>query len=269
MKLIIALLVFTSVGVSQTWYKGEAVAVGGEDIPIAKLRRQALTKARVSALEQAGISIQASATSVKADVQNELIDIYGAFAQSTARGIIIKERNIVYANSLTEKNGATIIEVKAAMEALIDIPEGKPDYTFTVTLKTNKQFYTEGDELGLEIESSKDGYLSVFQIRNDSCFILHPHPLIPKSSENRIAANLPVTIPPTGEAYTFELDLEGGDGTTATEFIVAVVTREHYPIGGIRNAKKYFTLEEYNQWLMKTPVGERSSSNAAIAITSK
>jgi hypothetical protein len=269
MKIIIALIIFTSLSSGQNWYKGEAVAVGGDDIPIAKLRQQALMKARVNALEQAGISIQSSATIVKSESRDELIDIYGAFAQSNSRGIIIKEKNTTYASAITDKDGTSIVEVRATLEAFVGIPEGKPDYTFAVDLRTNKKAYYEGDDLEFQIESSLDGFLTLFEIKNDTCFILYPHPLIPKSNENKIFANIPITIPPISKAYSYEMNLDGEDGKNAVEFLVAIVTKERSPIGGVNNTKKYFTLEEYNQWLMNIPVDKRCAASASIVIVKK
>jgi hypothetical protein len=268
-RMLLAIGMLSVHAFSQSWYTGEASAVGGEDVPIARLRQQALTQARVKALEQAGVSIQSTAVSVKSESGRNYIDMYGAFAQSSALGIIAEEKNVNVTTDVSTENGITLVRVKVSLEARITVPEGKPDYTFIVGLKTSKEVYRAGDYLQLSIESSQDGYLTLFQIRNDTCYILHPHPLLPVTRNNRIKARSTVEIPPRNKPYSFELNLEGGDGKTVTEVIVAVVTKDDYPIGGSENVKEYFSMQEYSSWLLSIPLDKRTASSAVVNIVKK
>jgi hypothetical protein len=269
MKSFVLLFVCISLSFTQQWYTGKAVAVGGEDVPIVKLRQQALTKARLNALEQAGVSISAKTTSIKGEQGENLIDIYGAFAESESRGIIVEEKNVKYSAAIKDEQNGSVVMVASSLDAKVEIPEGKPDYTFDVKINSSKQFYYEGENLQLSVISTKDGYVNIFQIKNDSCFILHPHPLLPVTKNNFLKANTDLFIPPKDNPYSFELNLEGGDGKTATEFIVAVVTKDDYPIGGKNNHNEFFTLQEYNQWLLNIPLDKRSSASAIVNIVRK
>ena len=65
------------------------------------------------------------------------------------------------------------------------------------------------------------------------------------------------------------LDLEGGNGERAVEFLIAVVTKEEIPIGGRFNKKEYFSLKEFNNWLVNIEVDQRSSANIVIQIVKK
>lgn len=268
-RICLALSLISTYLFSQGWYKGEASVFGGDDVPIAKLRQQALTQARVNALEQAGVSVQSTEISVKSESGKNYVDMYSAFAQSNARGIIVEEKNVNITNSVSSENGNAVVRVNVSLDARVEMPEGKPDYTFTVDLKASKEFYYEGDHLQLSIQASQDGYLSLFQIKNDTCFILHPHPLLPATRNNLIKAKTNVDIPPISNPYSFELNLEGGDGKTVTEFIVAVVTKDEYPIGGSGNVKEYFSMQEYSSWLLSIPLDRRSSSSVVVNVVKK
>ena len=253
----------------QQWYRGQATVIGSETESIGALRQHALQEARVKVLQQAGITIQATEIRLKEESKVQVIDMYGSFAQSAARGIIIDERNLAYSNQFVTVDNLSLPQVTASLEALVEIPKGESDPAFEVSLSADKNTYVEGEELQLMVQSSKDGYLSIFKIKNDTCFILHPHPQLPLTYDNKIAANTKNIIPPTDKSYSFVLDLEGGNGERAVEFLIAVVTREEIPIGGRFNKKEYFSLKEFNNWLVNIAVDQRSSANIVIQIVKK
>jgi hypothetical protein len=253
----------------QQWYRGQASAIGSETESIGALRQRALQEARVKILQQAGINIQATEIRLKEESKLQLVDMYGSFAQSTARGIIIDERTLSYSSQFVTVDKLSLPQVTASLEGLVDIPKGEPDPTFEVSFISDKNTYYEGEELQMNVRSSKDGYLSIFQIKNDTCFILYPHPLLPVTYDNKIAANTKNLIPPEDKPYSFELNLEGGNGERAVEFLIAIVTKEEIPIGGRFNKKEYFSLKEFNNWLVNIAVDQRSSANIVIQIVKK
>ncbi|MGD0037787.1 MAG: DUF4384 domain-containing protein [Bacteroidota bacterium] len=266
---ILLIVLISNILWGQQWYPGQASVIGGETESIGAIRQRALQEARVKILQQAGINIQATEIRLKEESKLQLVDMYGSFAQSTARGIIIDERNLTYSSQFVTMDKLSLPQVTASLEALVEIPKGEPDPTFEVSLTADKNTYVEGEELQLTVQSSKDGYLSIFQIKNDTCFILHPNPLFPKSYDNRINANTKNLIPPEDKPYSFMLDLEGGNGERAVEFLVAVVTKEEIPIGGRFNKKDFFSLKEFNNWLVNIGVDQRSSANIVIQIVKK
>jgi hypothetical protein len=253
----------------QQWYQGQASVIGSETETIGALRQRALQEARVKILQQAGINIQATEIRLKEESKLQLVDMYGSFAQSTARGIIIDERNLTYSNQFVTVDKLSLPQVTASLEALVEIPKGEPDQTFEVSFTSDKKTYYEGEELQMTVQSSKEGYLSIFQIKNDTCFILYPNPLLPLTYDNKIAANTKNLIPPKDKPYSFVLDLEGGNGERAVEFLIAVVTKEEIPVGGRFNKKEFFSLIEFNKWLVNIAVDQRRSSNIVIQIVKK
>jgi Domain of unknown function (DUF4384) len=253
----------------QQWYRGQASVVGSETESIGALRQRALQEARIKILQQAGINIQATEIRLKEESKVQVVDIYGSFAQSTARGIIIDERNLTFSSQFVTVDKLSLPQITASLEALVEIPQGDPDRTFEVSLTSDKSTYYEGEELQLTVQSSKEGYLSIFQIKNDTCFILYPHPLVSITDDNKIVANAKNLIPPKDKPYSFELNLEGGNGEHAVEFLVAVVTKEEIPIGGRFNKKEFFSLKDFNNWLVNIAVDQRSSANIVIQIVKK
>ncbi len=268
-KIIVATLFVASSLFSQQWYKGGATVVGNENESQAQLRQRAMQQARVNVLQQAGIVIRSTQVRLQGDVGRHVVDMYGAFAQSDVRGIIVEERNLKINSTFIDVNGIQLPQIVLYFEALIELPLGETDNTFEVQMHTNKLSYAEGEDLQLTIRSSKDGYLSLFQIKNDSCFILYPHPLLPTTKFNHITANLDVVIPPPSKPYSYVLDLEGGDGEHAIEFIIAIVTSEDVPCGGMNRSKEFVTLLEYNAWLAKIRVNDRSSASAQLQVVKK
>jgi hypothetical protein len=254
---------------SQQWYRGEATVVGSENESPAQVRERAMQQARVNVLQQAGIILRSTQVRVQGELDEQVVDIYGAFAQSDARGIIVDERNLKATSSFVDVNGLQLPQIKVSLEGQIQLPVGEPDNTFEVELLTNKTVYVEGEDLELSIHSSQDGYMSLFRIKNDSCFILYPHPLLPKTKNNWIVAKRDIDIPPKSKPYSYELDLEGGDGERVIEFIVAVVTKENVPIGGMNNKREFIALREYNTWLAKISLDKRASASTVISIVKK
>jgi hypothetical protein len=253
----------------QQWYKGEAVVLGGETESIGALRQRALQAARVKALQQAGITIQAVELRIQGEEKLMNIDLYSSFAQSDARGIIIDERNLSFQSQFVSVGALSLPQITASVEARVEVPKGEPDRMFELSLAADKNTYYENEDLQLTVQSSKDGYLSIFQIKNDTCFILHPHPLIPSTSKNKIVANTKLLVPPADKPYSFELNLEGGNGDHAVEYFVAVVTKEEIPIGGRFNKQESFSLKEFNNWLVNIAVDQRSSASIVIQIVKK
>ncbi len=262
-------LLFASSLFSQQWFKGGATVVGSENESPSQLRQRALQQARVNVLQQAGIAIHSTQVRLQGDVGRLAVDMYGAFAQCDTRGIIVEERNLKITSAFIDVNGVQLPQIIVYVEALIELPLGETDNTFEVQVHTDKQSYVEGEDLQLTIRSSKSGYLSLFQIKNDSCFILYPHPLLPKTKDNRIMANVEVEIPPQSKPYSYVLDLEGGDGERAIEFIIAIVTSDNVPCGGMNSKKEFITLLEYNTWLAKIRVDQRCSASAQIQVVKK
>jgi hypothetical protein len=263
------MMLMSNILLGQKWYKGEATIIGSETESIGALRQRALQGARVKALQQAGINIQATEIRLKEESKLQLVDMYGSFAQSTARGIIIDERNLSYESQFVTVDKLSLPRVTATLEALVEIPKGEPDRTFEVSLTSEKNTYVEGEEMQMTVQSSKDGYLSIFQIKNDTCNILYPHPRLPVTYDNKIAANAKILVPPKDKPFSFILDLEGGNGEHAVEFLIGVVTKENIPIGGRFNKKDYFSLKEFNNWLVNIAVDQRSSANIIIQIVKK
>ncbi|MFZ1978605.1 MAG: DUF4384 domain-containing protein [Bacteroidota bacterium] len=253
----------------QRWYQGQASVIGGETEAIGALRQRALEEARVNILRQAGINVQATEIRLQGESKLNAVDMYGSFAQSTARGIIIDERNLNYSSQFVTVDKLSFPQITATLEALVEIPKGDPDPAFEVSLITDKNTYYEGEELQMTVQSSKDGYLSIFQIKNDSCFILHPNPLLSATYDNKIAANTKIFVPPEDKPYSYVLDLEGGNGERAMEFIIAVVTIKEIPIGGRFNKKGFFSLKEFNNWLIDIAVDQRSSASIVVQIVKK
>ncbi len=260
------------------WYRGKGAAIGSD---FRRMRYEAVQQARADALRQAGITMKASTMRVQSEKtkskgKGESVDFFSQFAESASQGIILDERNVQIGDPkrvspLSEQTNV-VYQIDASLEALVAVPEGKRDMTFDVSLKSNKLVYEEDEPVLLTIESTHPGWLTIFNIRSDSLFVLLPNAL---TKGNRIAANTPFRFPPPN-IYDFTLFPEPDEEESSEEFI-AVVSRDSLPVVDVsRLSLRHgelelapLTLMEYANWLFTVPLDRRTSSGLILRVAKK
>ncbi len=277
----IALLVVALAGTLMAegkWYRGKGAAVGSD---FRRMRHEAVQQARADALRQAGITMKASTVRVQSEKtksrgKGESVDFFSQFAESASQGIILDERAVQIGDPkrvspLSEQTNV-LYQIDASLEALVAVPEGKSDRTFAVSLKSDKAVYEEEEPVRLTVESTHDGWLTIFNIRADSLFVLLPNAL---SKGNRIEARIPFRFPPPN-VYDFTLFPEPDEEESSEEFI-AVVSRDSLPIVDVSRLSLQhgelelapLTLLEYSNWLFNVPLDRRSSSGFILRVAKK
>ncbi|MEW5798460.1 MAG: DUF4384 domain-containing protein [Bacteroidota bacterium] len=249
------------------WVKGKASAFGTD---VKKMRTEAVKRARADALNQAGIVVSASSFRVQTESNTAMNDYYSQFTEATSRGIITQERNIDISDPvrLTKASSKEDVQyqIDAELEAFIVIPEGNTDPGFTVTVKSKRSTYRESEPVELEITSSKDGFLTIFHVKNDTIQMAFPNAL---SRNNKIQAKKKFIFPRDYELY---LTVEGEEKTSNEEFIV-VVTKEEIPFAEIGDAKivgdelmlPKLSLTSLSQWLFTIPLHQRTVDHAVLS----
>ncbi len=266
MKHLFLSLFVISFGFAQEakWYPGTGSAMG-TDIDVIRLK--AFNNARADALSKAGITVSASDTRLVSESGKDFADFYSKFAESSTKGIILEER-IVREGELKKVKGTTY-EIEIEIEAKVALQEGEPDRSFAVKLESSKQIVKEGEPFILTVTSTKAGYLTIFNVYQDSLSVVFPNAI---NKDNKIDGNKPFVFPPN-EAYDLQMALPEGE-TTSSEMFIAVVTLENiffpnldqlsFTNGAIRLRMEQ--LNVYAKWLYSVSLNKRSADQLPITV---
>ncbi len=266
MKSFFVIILATSLALAQQpqWQKGTGSAAG-TDIEVIRLK--ALNNARADALSKAGVTVSAGDTRLVSESGNNFTDYYSKFSESSTKGIILEER-IIREGELKKVKGTTY-EIEIEIEARVTVQQGEPDPSFVVKLESSKQIVKEGEPFTLKVTTTKIGYLTIFNIYEDSLSVVFPNAI---DKENYIEANKPFVFPPN-KAY--ELQMTVPDGKKASsEMFIAVVTQENIPFPNLE--KMEFTnntlrlrmeqLNVYAKWLHKILLQQRSADQIPVIV---
>jgi hypothetical protein len=266
MKILFLLLTFVSFVIAQQpqWEHGTGTAVGTD---IEAIRMKALNNARADALAKASITVTAGDTRLVSESGEEFTDFYSKFAETSTKGIILEER-IVREGDL-KKVKSTTYEIEIEIEANVALQQGEPDPSFTVKLESSKQIVKEGEPFILTVTSTKSGYLTIFNVYQDSLSVVFPNSI---DKENKIETNKPFVFPPH-KAYDLQMALPARK-TTSSEMFIAVVTTENIPFPNIEPldfAAGTFKLRSeqlnmYAQWLYKSSLNKRCADQIPMTV---
>lgn len=271
-RIVIALLLLLSLPLCAQekgrWVKGKASVFGTD---FGKMQTEAVKRARADALNQAGIVVSASSFRVQTEDNKNLNDYYSQFSEATSRGIITDERNIKISDPVrvsgAQAKGERMFQIDAELEAFVVIPAGIADAGFTVAVQTNKTTFREHEPVTLAITPSKDGYVTIFHVKNDTIQIPFPNAL---SRNNKVTAKKKFVFPTDYELY---LTIDGTEKTSVEEFIV-VVTKEDISAADIGDAKivgdelqlPKMTMTELSRWLSKIPLNIRTMGYVVLTV---
>jgi hypothetical protein len=234
---------------------------------IEAIRMKALNNARVDALAKAGITVSAGDTRLVSESGKEFTDFYSKFAETSTKGIILEER-IIREGDLKKVKGTTY-EIEIEIEAKIALQQGEPDPSFTVKLESSKQIVKEGEPFILTVTSTKAGYLTIFNVYQDSLSVVFPNAI---DKGNKIDANRSFVFPPH-KAYDLQMASPAGK-TTSSEMFIAVVTTENIPFSNLDQlhfANGAITLRSeqlsmYAQWLYMISLNKRCADMIPITV---
>ncbi|MBS4028111.1 MAG: DUF4384 domain-containing protein [Ignavibacteriales bacterium] len=251
------------------WIKATGSAEGTET---KQIRSDAINDARANALKQAGIDIRASDVLVKTETNQQLTDFYSKFAETSTKGIILEERNLKVGEAKRVAENSDVYKIEVELEALVATQFGEHDAGFAVTMESNRETYQEDESVELTITSTRDGYVTLFYVHNDSLNVLFPNSI---DKNNFIRANDSLKFPQSN-SYQLTLETEKGKKSSFEEFI-AVVTKGEIPFQNISEMKiekgnlktKETMLTNYANWLYEIPVETRSSATKVLQVVKK
>ncbi|MFN3821591.1 MAG: DUF4384 domain-containing protein, partial [bacterium] len=204
---------------SGTMYRG-AGRVEIVNITPEEARIKALEQARREAVEQAGLWIIGE-TIRKIEESNEgFFDAFYQFVKTHTKGLIVEERLVKDAVVPYQANKIFyVVELEAKVVPQI----GEPDPNFQVEVNLNQETFRSGDRIFLTIRSSRDAYITVFNLYPpDSLRLVFPNRFW---SYHRVVANRKFVIPPPDAGWELEAKLPEGKKELQEAFLV-VATRD-------------------------------------------
>jgi hypothetical protein len=273
---VLGLLCFFSIGFTQAqsphWKTGKGTATGAN---FEEMREQAINSARADAMQQAGIRIQSRNINMQTETSGKLMDFYSQFTETQATGLILEERNVTVSDPVRVASSSlttTKIQyrIECSLEAKVVYQRGEPDAGFEVKLKSSRTLYNENEPVKISVSSTRDGYVTVFNVRGDSLSVVFPNAL---DAKNEIKAKKTLTIP-SNSSYQLKMETEAGKNRSIEKFI-AVITKTDIPFGETAEVKinkdsrlkmQESQLTQFARWLYKIPLDQRSSDAIVIEV---
>ena len=234
-----------------------------KSIMLSEMRSKAINK-KVSQNLQITQLITDRTISLGNKVLNE--SNWSGFFKSTISGMITKEverKNMI--NYFKEGQG---FDLELVYTFYVIPVEGQPDPNFTIECKLNKQIFKNGGELIVNVNSSLDGYLYIFNMMADNnAALMFPNKYM---TDNFISSQSTYVIPPTdiNDYVSFSVGKMPGDNMTM-EHIYILCTKKNFSapinIPKIETEIELFNMNgngflELQEWLSEIPLDERVES---------
>ncbi len=256
------LLLLPSALISQTWYEGEGSVLLVNLTP-EEARSEALKHARLEAMEQAQLEIVGTTIRLIRDGDGgEKYDSFLKFVRTVARGRILEEE-ILFSDlekQPSPEGTEPVYRYRVTLRAKVQPEETEPDPSFRLELSLNRTVFQEGETLELQMTSTHDCYLTLFNLySSDSLRVLFPNEVSPFSF---LAAGEVMKIPPEGSGWDLPLFLAPGVRKDR-EAVLAVATKVKVPFDapgpGVegRLVSAGDALPEINRWLIDIPADQR------------
>lgn len=210
---IIVFLLFGS-AFAQT---SKVLDVIGEGYPV----EEALANARDQALRQSGIRLLSTFSEIESGSKSGVSTSRQVYTAALSQGLIAAEEELE--RKLTVRgeppHETPVYQVKLRVK-VASIAQTDPYFQLTLNLKPQRSFYRDGEDVTLELDVTKDCYVTVFSVGADNnLYLVFPNL---NAKDNYLKAHSSRSI----EGLTMHLPKEM---EKAAEHIVAIATKENFP----------------------------------------
>jgi len=203
------------------WFRTTAWVTIHDDLTIAEARHQATTKALKNIIEYySGTEINSTSLSIVAETDLKMdMDHFSRFTNTLSRGMILEKEIITENRKFFGDNLLFVVTLKARVGKL----EGDDDPFFKIEASLNRQRFQNGDEMIIQINSSKDCYIYVLNILSDeTATALLPNEYI---EDNFLGKGQSLRVPPEeGNITKFRVSLPEG-ASQASEMILVLAIK--------------------------------------------
>ena len=197
------------------WYEATAYVEYHEDITKAQAKEKAISRALKKIIEfYSGVEVSSTSLSILAETNLEMdLDHFSQLTSTMSSGMILEKE--ILEGKLIGSDFYTV-----TLKAKVGKLEGENDPLFKLEADLNRESYQNGDEMIINISSSKDCYVYVFNILSDETVsALLPNQYLEK---NYLAKGTSIRVPPEkGKITKFRVALPEGK-TQATEMILVL-----------------------------------------------
>ena len=147
------------------WYESKAFVDFHKDITQAQAEQNAINGALKKIIEyHSGIEISSNSLSITAETNLEIqTDHFSQLINTLSKGIILEKE--VLESGIKILLGNKIYEVK--LKAKVGELKGEKDPLFKLDANLNREQYESGDEMVIDVTSSKDCFVYIFNILSD------------------------------------------------------------------------------------------------------
>ncbi len=229
-----------------------------ENITPEQAREKAVLEACKITIEQvSGIEITGRTSLIQAESDNKItIDHFSKLTNQTSNGIIL-EKEIIKEENIIKNN---LIYKTVTLKIKVGKQTGEKDPYFNIEATLNKDYFQNGEEIQIQIISSKDCYITVFNIcSNDSVYVIFPN-LYRK--DNFLKSNEIFILPNEQDkikGISFPVNLLS-EKEEDTEMIKIIATKENFNFASSYSFSAYRTyksaLNDFYHQIIKIPRDE-------------
>ncbi len=266
---------------------GNGFCTIGESMSLKEAKKQALEEAYKDAIQQVvGVRVHSEETQSKGEsgvsgsAESRLVESFAMLTRVSSSGKVIASRELL--DTLEEQSspgGRKVRVYHVSVDAQVATEQGSPDVSFQLVLELNKSAFQAGrngesdEELVTIVRSSKDCYLTLFSVSDDSVKVLFPNDYM---KDGRISADEQFEFPPKQfreSGLHIRPSLRPGT-SHSSEAVIAVGTKAGVPFGGWEKeggetgevATYRAALVDLNRWLSGIPLDARAEAHALLEI---
>lgn len=271
--LFFALIAFGSMISSNAQDDGIWVDCGGEVVlhHLSMKDAQILAKrqARREAIEKVcGIALQSET------LVNNFVNA-GDFIHAISYGNVVQERNIEWKTETIPNQDTTqppLVVLRLSMQVRVLPVDDAPDPGFKISANANRMVFQNGEEIYFKIQSTKDCYITVFNLAaDDSVYVLFPNTL---QSEHFLKADTLFEIPSAvnrKNGYRFKVATLPGHMRNA-ESITVIGTKDKVPfwdnVATDNVGTPRVAMTKLTRWLSEIPVSQRAEASFSYSVES-
>ncbi len=237
------------------------------DLTLEEVRNKAIDEAKKNAMVKAGISenVQVSDFLYTFEDDEKFKEIFQSFVSTeTGAEIIVEEVNELKRN--INEFGNILIEVE--ISAIVYKHEDTKDPSLVIKVDGIKEFYLENDPLDFSFTPSKDGFLKIFNVTDESAFILYPYNdpaygYLNDDPERIFKKNEKIHFPinQNMDGYYFGIDYEYK--SKEYNLLIFVFTKDNIPFLEKTEVNKIM------KWIYQIPLNERAVEQYGIVVKRK
>ena len=225
------------------WFEVTSYAII-ENITPMEAKDQAIKRACKNVIEYyQGVEVNARTLDILSESNEKIVEFFSQIVNFNSHSKIL-EKQIINEEIITDGN---ILKKVVTIKVKVGKQKGEKDPYFNLYAELNKDYFKEGEKLGLSIIPTKDCYLSVFCLySNETVSMLLPNEY---RKDNFAKANEIFKLPNKTDVFSLPVGLLP-DKNEDTETLIIIATKKPISFPSFKNLSTYNTYESSLKELM-------------------